>query len=62
MAGVVFFTPFCYRRASFEARWPSGKAWVCKTLIAGSIPARASIKIPYTGIFVLLDDTQGKLC
>ncbi len=24
------------------ARWPSGQAEVCKTLYAGSIPARAS--------------------
>ena len=28
------------------ATWPSGKAGVCNTLIAGSIPAVASLKIP----------------
>lgn len=29
------------------ARWPSGEAEVCKTLHAGSIPARASILPPF---------------
>lgn len=29
----------------FEARWLSGKAWVCKTLIVGSTPIRASISL-----------------
>jgi hypothetical protein len=28
----------------FEARWPSGKAWVCKTLIVGSTPIRRMAK------------------
>ncbi len=31
------------------ARWPSGKAEVCKTSIAGSIPALASLIFTHPG-------------
>lgn len=34
-----------------KARWPSGQAEVCKTLYAGSIPARASNSLDHFPIF-----------
>ena len=37
------------------AAWPSGKAWVCKTFILGSIPSAASIKTLCAVVAKLVD-------
>jgi hypothetical protein len=34
-----------YINLKYLAAWPSGKAWVCKTFILGSIPSAASKNI-----------------